>query len=409
MGDSGRATGDRRRQRVRAGLVAWQLALSFVLLIGAALMLRSFENLRRVDAGFQAENVVTATLSLNFSKYTTAEHQLDVERTNAFYRSIEDRLRAVPGVVALANAWTFPLNNTFQNDGTFRIEGRDPEGPPARATFIAVSPAYFSTIGVPLMRGRAFEERDRVGADPVVIVSQRLARRHWGGEDPVGRRLTGDGGRTWRTVAGVVGDVRQEGLDQEPADAVYLPFLEFPAFGSTLFMRVVGDPVRAGEEMRKAVRTADPETAGHGGADARRHPRRGPFSPRLTTVLLSLFAVLALVITAAGLSGLIAYSVSQRTQEIGIRMALGADRGRITAMILREGMTSVAFGLALGIVGALALSRLVSGLLFGVGPTDIYCYAGSALVLIAAAAAACFLPARRATAVSPLTALRAQA
>jgi ABC-type antimicrobial peptide transport system permease subunit len=206
-----------------------------------------------------------------------------------------------------------------------------------------------------------------------------------------------------------VGDVRQEGLDQEPQDAVYLPFLEFPAFTSTLFVRVLGEPTRAGEDVRAAVRTADPETPVTEVRTLEDIRGEALSSPRLTTVLLSLFAVLALVITAAGLSGLIAYSVSQRTQEIGIRMALGADRGRITAMILREGMTSVAAGLALGIVGALALSRLVSGLLFGVGPTDIYCYAGSALVLIAAAAAACFLPARRATAVSPLTALRAQA
>jgi putative ABC transport system permease protein len=408
-GDGGRTTGDRRRQRVRSGLVAWQLALSFVLLIGAALMLRSFENLRRVDAGFQAENVVTATVSLNFSKYTTEQHALDVERIGAFYRQIEDRLRAVPGVVALANAWTFPLNNTFQNDGTFRIEGRDPGVAPAKATFIAVSPEYFSTIGVPVMRGRVFDERDRADADPAVLVNQRLARQYWGEEDPVGRRLSGDGGKTWRTIAGVVGDVRQGGLDQEPGPAVYLPFRAFPGFASSLFVRVLGDPARAGEELRQAVRTIDPETPVTEIRTLDDIRGEALSSPRLTTMLLSLFAVLALVITAAGLSGLIAYSVSQRTQEIGIRMALGANRGRITAMILREGMTSVAFGLALGIVGALALSRLVSGLLFGVGPTDVYCYAGSALVLIVAAAAACFLPARRATAVSPLKALRAQA
>jgi predicted permease len=409
MGESGRTTGDRRRQRVRAGLVAWQLALSFMLLIGAALMLRSFENLRRVDAGFQTENVLTATVSLNFSKYSTAEHRLDVDRANDFYRAVEDQLRVLPGVVAIGNAWTFPLNNSFHNDGTFMIEGREPGGPPGKATFIAVSPAYFSTLAVPMLRGRVFDERDRAGAPGAVVVSQRLARRHWGKADPVGRRISGDGGRTWRTIVGVVGDVRQDSLDQEASDAVYLPFIEFPGFGSTLFVRVLGDPARVGEHVRAAVRTADVETPVTALRTLEDIRGEALSSPRLTTLLLSLFAVLALVITAAGLSGLIAYSVSQRTHEIGIRMALGADRSRITTMVLREGMASVAAGLALGIAGALVLSRLVSGLLFGVGPTDPVCYAGSAAVLIVAAAAACFLPARRATAVSPMTALRAQA
>jgi putative ABC transport system permease protein len=389
--------------------VAWQLALSFVLLIGAALMIRSFENLRRVQPGFQAENVLTATMSLNFSKYTTAEHRVDAERVNGFYRTVEDQLRGVPGVVAVGNAWTFPLNNQFQNDGTFAIEGREAAGPPPKATFIGVSPAYFAALGVPTLRGRVFDERDRAGADPVVIVNQRLARHHWGDTDPIGRRLSADGGKTWRSVVGVVGDIRQGSLDQEPSEAVYLPFVEFPGYGSSVFVRVLGDPLRAGEHLRAAARLADSDTAVTAVRTMDEIRGEALSSPRLTTVLLGLFAGLALVITVAGLSGLIAYSVSQRTQEIGIRMALGADRGRITTMVLREGMTSVALGLLLGIVGALALSRLVSGLLFGIGPTDPVCYAGSALVLVAAAAAACFLPARRATAVSPMTALRAQA
>jgi ABC-type lipoprotein release transport system permease subunit len=243
----------------------------------------------------------------------------------------------------------------------------------------------------------------------VVIVNERLARRHWKSEDPIGRRISGDGGKTWRTIVGVVGDVRQQALAEEYTDTVYLPFREFPGYAYTLFVRTLDDPARAAETVRAAGRRSDPQAAitSVRTLDDIRSETLSP--PRQVSVLLSLFAVLALIITAAGLSGLIAYSVSQRTQEIGIRMALGADRGRITTMILREGMTSVVAGLLLGIAGALALSRLVSGLLFGVGPTDVYCYAGSAFVLLAAAAAACLLPARRATAVSPLTALRAQA
>jgi putative ABC transport system permease protein len=409
MGDNGRSTGDRRRHRVRAGLVAWQLALSFMLLIGAALMLRSFENLRHVEPGFQSENVLTASLNLNFSKYTTSEHRLDNDHVDAFYRRFEDQLRGAPGVVAIGNAWTFPLNNQFQNDGTFAIEGREPGGPPAKATFIGVSPAYFSALAVPVLRGRVFDERDRAGTEGTVVVNQRLARHHWADGDPLGRRLSFDGGKTWRTIVGVVGDVRQSGLDEEPSDAFYVPFVEFPGYGSTVFVRVVGDPSRTADALRSAARLADPDTAVTNLRSLEEIRSDALSSPRLTSALLGLFAVLALVITAAGLSGLIAYSVSQRTQEIGIRMALGADRNRITSMVLREGMTSVAAGLGLGIAGALALSRLVSGLLFGVGPTDPVCYAGSAVVIVASALAACFLPARRATAVSPMTALRAQA
>jgi putative ABC transport system permease protein len=411
LGDRGRTTSDRRRQRMRAGLVAWQLALSFVLLIGAALMIRSFENLRRVDAGFRAEQVLTARLNLNFSSYSTPERRIDVERVNAFYRAVDDQLRSLPGVVSIGAAWTFPLNSSFQNDGTFTIEGRDESTGTAlpRATFVGVSPAYFETLGVPMLRGRIFDERDGVGGPGAVVVNQRLARRHWGDADPIGRRISTDRGRTWRTVAGVVGDVRQESLDREPQDAVYLPLREFPAYSPTLFVRALGAAGRLAEDVRAAARAADAQTAVSNVRTLGEIRSEALSSPRLTTVLLGLFAAVALVITAAGLSGLIAYSVSQRTHEIGIRMALGADGGRITAMVLREGLASVGVGLAIGIAGALALSRLVSGLLFNVGPTDPLCFAGSALVLVAAAVAGCLLPARRATAVSPLTALRTEA
>jgi predicted permease len=410
LGDSGRTTGDRRRQRIRSSLVAWQLALSFVLLIGAALMLRSFENLRRVDAGFRGDQVLTARLNLNFSAYFNAEHRVDNERVNAFYRAVEDQLRGQPGVLSTGAAWTFPLNSAFQNDGTFQIEGRDASGGPApKATFVGVSPAYFEALGVPVMRGRVFDERDRAGGQGAVLVNQRLARRHWPEADPIGQRISGDGGRTWRTIVGVVGDVRQEALDREPQDAVYLPFREFPGVSAILFVRTLGAPGRVAEQIRAAARTTDVQTAVTAIRTLGDIRSEALSSPRLTSMLLGLFAGVALVITAAGLGGLIAYSVSRRTQEIGIRMALGADRGRITAMVLREGMTSVLIGLVIGMAGALALSRLVSGLLFGVGPNDPVCFAASALVLVLAAVAGCLLPARRATAVSPITALRAEA
>jgi len=395
---------------MRTGLVAWQLALSFVLLIGASLTLRSFQNLRQVDAGFHGERVLSARVNLNFTTYGDAEHRIDADKVAAFNRSMEDQIRQRAGVVTVGAAWTFPLNNQFRNDGTFTIEGRgEITGPPPRGTFIGVSPAYFESLGVPVLRGRAFEDRDRKGGEGAVIVNERLARRHWKNEDPIGRRISGDGGRTWRTIVGVVGDVRQQALDAEYTDTVYLPFREFPGYAYTLFVRTLDDPAHAAETVRAAGRRSDPQAAitdVRTLADIRSDTLS---SPRLMSVLLGMFALLALVITAAGLSGLIAFAVGQRTQEIGIRMALGADRGRIITMVVREGMLSVAAGLALGIAASLALSRLVSGLLFGIGANDPMCYVGCAIVLVAAAAAACFLPARRATAVSPMTALRAQA
>ena len=410
VGESGRATGDRRRARIRAGLVAWQLGLSFVLLIGAALMLRSFENLRRVDTGFRAEHVLTSRLNLNFSKYTTEERRVNVDLTNGYYDALAERLRGQPGVTAIATAWTFPLNSAFQNQGTFLIEGQAADAGAAlpHATAIGVSPTYFEALGVPLLRGRVFDARDRVGGPGAVVVNDRLARRYWGLADPLGRRISTDGGRTWRVIVGVVGDVRQEALDREPGETLYLPFREFPGFTSTLFVRTTGDPTRIAEQMRTAARLSDPQTAVTAVRTLEDIRTEALASPRLTTVLLGLFAAVALVITAAGLSGLIAYSVSQRTHEIGIRMALGADRGRITAMVLREGLTSVVAGLAIGVAGALALTRLVTGLLFGVGPNDPLCFAGSAIVLVAAALAGCFVPARRATSVSPMSALRVE-
>jgi len=407
VADNGRSTGDRRKHRLRTGLVAWQLALSFVLLIGASLTLRSFQNLRQVDAGFHGERVLSARVNLNFTTYGNAEHRIDADKVAAFNQSMEDLIRQRAGVVAVGAAWTFPLNNQFRNDGTFTIEGRgETAGPPPKGTFIGVSPAYFEALGVPVLNGRAFDDRDRAGGEGAVIVNERLARRHWKGEDPIGRRISQDGGRTWRTVVGVVGDVRQEALDAEYTDTVYLPFREFPGYAYTLFVRTLDDPAHAAETVRAAARRSDPQAALTSVRTLDDIRRETLSSPRLMSVLLGMFALLALVITAAGLSGLIAYSVGRRTQEIGIRMALGADRSRIISMVMREGMLSVAAGLVLGVAGALALSRLVSGLLFGIGANDPMCYAGSAVVLLAVAAAACFLPARRATAVSPMTALR---
>jgi putative ABC transport system permease protein len=290
------------------------------------------------------------------------------------------------------------------------VEGvhRDGETLP-RAEFRGASALYFETLGVPVLRGRAFDEHDRKDAEQVAIVSQGLARRHWGDQDPVGQRISSDRGKTWARIVGVVGDVRQTGLAvAEPPDVVYASFGQFPGDTSTLYVRTNGDPAARADEVRDLVRSLDPQIAVSNvrSLDTIRHDALT--SPRLTAFLLGLFALVALAISAAGLAGVLAYSVSQRTREIGIRMALGAEPGSVLRMLLGQGLVSVGIGLLVGLVGALGLSQLVSGLLFGVAPTDPWCFGGTAIVLVAVALTAAFLPARRATGIDPILALRTE-
>ena len=405
---SGRASGGRARNRLRSSLVVWQLGLSFMLLIGAALMMRSFAKLQGVDAGFTVDNVLTMSLDLNFSRYSTAERRIELDKVNAFHSGLHDSVRALPGVIHAATAYTFPLNSSFQNDGTFEIEGRDPGAARPTASFLGVSPEYFQALGVPLLVGRFFDDHDRGTATDAKIVNRRLARRHFGADDPVGRRISFDRGETWHMVVGVVGDVRQAGLDREPADAIYLPFAQFPGYTATLLVRTAADPMTVAEQVRGAAHRLDPETAISSVRTLYQIRNESLSQPRLTTLLLGLFAFVALTISATGLSGLLAYSVSQRTQEIGIRVALGAAPGRVVGMVVREGLVPVAIGIGLGLLGALGLARLVTGLLFGVEPTDPLCFAGSAAVLLVVAVVACVVPVRRAVAIEPVTALRTE-
>ncbi len=404
---SGRSSGGRAQSRLRSGLVVWQLALSFMLLIGAALMLRSFSKLQHVDAGFKAENVVAMPIDLNFEKYSNEDHRADLERIEQFHLSLFRSVRELPGVVHVATSYTFPLNNAFQNDGTYQLEGSDPGAALPSASYQGVSPEYFDTLGVPLFAGRFFDDRDRASDTKAAIVSASLARKRFGSE-AVGKRLSFDRGKTWRTIVGVVGDMRHAGLEKEPNDAIYLPFAEFPGYSATLMIRTLGDPMTIAAGARSAAHNLDPQTAVSAARALTEIRSDSIAQPRLTTTLLGLFAFVALAISATGLSGLMAYAVSQRTQEIGIRIALGAAPRRVLEMVMKEGLTSAGIGLALGLVGALGISRLVSGLLFGVEPTDPLCFVGSAAVLIVVAVAACWMPARRAVAIEPVTALRTE-
>ncbi|HEX8188166.1 MAG TPA: ABC transporter permease [Pyrinomonadaceae bacterium] len=409
--DGGRSTAA-GKNRVRAALTVAQVAISFTLLIGAGLMLRSLVKLQRVDPGFDPENALVMRLAPNWSRFiNTNDPNAATAQYAAYFRRLLERVGRQPGVAEAAISSTYPLNPagiTQRPNGVgVVLEGRPQDDGRAAPRFDAraVSPAYFRAVGVPLIRGRAFAESDTADAPPVSIVNEAAARHRWGSEDPVGKRVSFDNGRTWVTIVGVVGDVRQYGLDKEPADEIYGPVAQL-AFGNILVVRTKGEPLALSKALRDAVHEVDDETAVDQVKTLRQVLDDSVASPRLTAWLLGLFAVVALVITAAGISGVMALAVTQRTREIGIRIALGATRTRIVAMVMRQGMTLVLAGLALGVAGALALNGLVASLLYATPGADPLTFAAVSCLLMLVAGAACLIPSLRATAIDPMLTLR---
>jgi putative ABC transport system permease protein len=400
----GRSTHD--RQGIRSALIVVQVAASFMLLIGAGLTIRSVIKLQQVDPGFRTDNILTMRVDLNFTKYREA-------RIADFWQRLEERLKAQPGVLSVGGAATFPLNERAPFTTSLEIEGRPlaPGAPRPRADVRVATPDYFGTIGQPILAGRTFNSSDRsflsTGTTPrvhVVIVNQSLARHHWPGEDPVGKRIN-DGEGNSATVIGVVADARQQ-LDQVPGDELYLPMLHTPQLSTNWLVRSAVDPTVMERQIREVVRGIDPEQPIDNFRTLAEVRSSTLESPRLTATLLGLFGVLALVITAAGIAGVVAFSVNQRTQEFGIRMALGAQRSNVLTMVLRQGLQFVLIGLAIGLAGALVVTRLLTTLLFGIEPTDGLTFVAVSMVLVAAAAIACLVPARRAASVDPMVALR---
>jgi putative ABC transport system permease protein len=316
-------------------------------------------------------------------------------------------------VLSVAMASTYPLNPfglaNGPNNINFQIEGRpqNPNEPTPQLDYRVASTDYFQTIRLPLLSGRLFTEADETEVQQVAVINQTLARHRWGKEDPVGRRISFDQGKNWVTIVGVVGDVRQYGLNQEPSDELYRPIRQTGGAGN-LLVRTAVAPAVMEQQLRQAIYAVDPENAVDQVQTLENVRNESMASPRLTTVLLGLFAGLALLITMAGIAGVMALTVSQRKHEIGIRMALGASANSVLRLVLRQGLSLVVIGLALGVVGAFALTRLMSTLLFAVQPTDPLTWLLVALVLAGVAALACFVPARRATSIDPLSALRSE-
>jgi putative ABC transport system permease protein len=397
---SGRASSSSGHQRFRNALIAAEVAVAFMLLIGAGLMIRTLMKLQGVDPGFRAENILTARLDLNFSKYR------DADTTRRFYRQLIESLKSIGGVTAAAAGSTFPLNTLRPNNVHLKIEGYDSfDGATApQADVLVASPEYFDTLGIPLLTGRAFSGADRADSERVAILNRSMAQHYWPGQSAVGHHISADNGQTWVRIVGVVADSRKA-LDTDMADTLYVPLEQNP-FVSTIMVRTTGDPAHISKLVRQTVYAIDPEQPVDSLRTLEQIRSDSLTSPRLTMTLLCLFAGLALVITATSIGGVIGFFVNQRRHEIGIRMALGAERGTVLWLVLREGLMISGIGMILGIAGAFGLGRLMSGLLFGVHATDPATFVAVFTVLIAAASAACLVPAHRAASINPTIALR---
>jgi putative ABC transport system permease protein len=403
------------RHRLRRLLMASEVALALVLLVGAGLMIRTFVALRGVDPGFHPDHVLTAVVSVTGSPAAAPGRRL------AFYRDVLERVRAVPGVVSAGAINHLPLAGDVWG-WPFAVEGRPRPavGESPSAIFRVVLPGYFEAMKLALVRGRDFTDRDALGAPGVVIVNEWMARRHWPGEDPIGRRITFDDldkNPQWITVVGVARDAARSDWAAPPEEEMYLPllqskgYLESPAphyTYVTVVARTRSEPAALVPALREAVRSADRSVTLSEVQTMDEVIARSTASPRFYLLLLGSFAAVALALAAIGIYGVMSYSVARRSTEIGIRMALGARSGDVLRLVMREAVGVVAIGASIGLAVALLLTRLMGALLYGVGAADPVTFAVVCAVLAMVALLATYVPARRAIRVDPLKALRAE-
>ncbi|MCA1591406.1 MAG: ABC transporter permease [Acidobacteria bacterium] len=391
-----------KRNRVRSLLVVSEVALSLVLLVGAGLLVKSFIYLHDVNPGFKPDHVLTADVGLPTAKYEKEQQQA------AFYQQAVGRIAALPGVEAAGAVMPLPLNgNGMQNILT--IEGRPALAPGEKLTTNSrvITPGYLRAMGIPLIRGRAFTERDDKDAPKVFLVNESLARKYFPGEEAVGKEIEVTVAPGMKgEIVGVVGDVKHRNLEAEPGPETYVSYLQAPMPYMTLVARTSVDPASLTGSLRGAVQQVDKDQPLYGVKTMEQWVADSVARRRFNTVLLGIFSAVALLLAAVGIYGVMSYSVTQRTHEIGLRMALGAQRGDVLGMVVGQGMTLIMIGVALGLAASFALTRVMRGLLYGVSATDPLTFGGVALVLILVALLACFIPARRATKVDPMVALR---
>ena len=393
------------RAPARAVLVVTEIALTLILLAGAGLLLNSFVRLLRTDSGMRTENVTLIGLMIPQSRYPNGVAQSEL------YRRVLEGLTARPDIQAAAVGFPRPLRG-MRAAGTFYIEGRPSatEADRASANIGSVSGEYFEAMGVPLIAGRTFAESDGAKAPDVAVVNDALARKYWPGEQAVGKRLRFDNGpeHPWRTIVGVVGDVRQLGLEQDAPPILYIPYAQFPLPFTDIVVRSAAPRSTVASLVRARLREVDPDLPPGETTTLDAVLGLAVAQPRFRAALISAFAVVALLLAAVGVFGLISYSVTQRTREIGIRIALGAQPRQVLGALFREGIVLAAIGTAIGLAGALAAGRLLSSFLFDVRASDPLTLAAVAILLLAVAALATYLPARRALRVDPIAALRTE-
>ncbi|HEV2175748.1 MAG TPA: ABC transporter permease [Terriglobia bacterium] len=395
-------TSSRRRLRLRELLVVAQVALALVLLVGAGLLVKSLTRLGRVNAGFDAEGLMTATVQLPENQYNNDEKQA------AFYRAVEEKLAAIPGASSAAVTVALPFTG-FTPSSSFSIEGRPlgPGDPGPHSGLSWITPGYFDAMRIPLQKGRYFTDQDRLGTQPVVVIDDNLARQYWPNQDPVGQHLRQGSDSPWATIVGVVAHVMQSALVGDSGKGVcYYPILQVPIPHAFLVVRTKQDPARLAGSIQVAVAAVDP---GQPVSDQKTMEQyvSGSLSPqRIAASLLEIFSALALFLAAIGLYGVISYSTAQRTHEIGIRMALGAQRRQVWGLVMRQGMRLTLVGALAGAVAAYFVAQLLRSQLFEVSAYDPATFALTCLVLLVVALAACYMPARRATKVDPMVALR---
>jgi putative ABC transport system permease protein len=398
------ASGGAAGRRVRSALVVAEVALALMLLVGAGLLMRTFVAMQRVDAGFDPDRLLLAGFALPTSRYAPGS-----PARQEFYRALAERVARHPGVRSVALGTETPLQGG-DGDVSFRVEGR-PEPPPNQvpvAWLRLVSPEYVRTLGMRVVAGRNFTAEDRRGAPGVVLVNETMARRHWPGESPVGKRILMDVGDSTSalTVVGVVNDIHHDALDAPPKVELYGTYLQFTPGTMTLLVRTTGDPLALAPAIRRDVAQLDAQLPVGAMETMESRMREAVALPQLYATLFAVFAAAALVLAAIGIYGVIAYSVAQRTREIGVRMALGARPADVLRLVVRQGMAPAVAGVAVGLVGALAGARVLRSLLFGVSAADPLTIVVVTLFLAAVALTASYLPARRATRVAPTEALR---
>ncbi len=406
-GGRGLLTG--RGARVRGGLVVGQMALAMMLLAGAGLLLRSFAQLQQVKPGFDVENALTFRIALPAQAYK------DETLRVAFFDRLLERLNGLPGATAAAAIVGLPLNGT-QINISFEVANRPPL-PPAQQPSMEMRPAtpgYFKAMGIPLIRGRGIEIGDNARSASVVVLTEAAVRKYFPGEDPIGQRIT----LGWRRpdglpkaggeVVGVVADVKSFGLAKDVVPEIYVPYAQLPVGSMDVLLRTSVPPLTLGPAVESAVRELNPEIPVARLRTLEDLVARSISQPRFYMLLLGLFASMAVLLAALGIFGVMSYAVTQRSREIGIRMALGARPANVMRMVMKNAGTLIIAGIVTGLVGAVALSRFLSGLLFNLSPTDPATLGGVALTLIAVALLASYLPARQATRVDPLLTLRSE-